>query len=88
MQQQDPAIEERHKKIAVLQREIVMTESDLKKILNEKLVIEGEERRARKEMERLRMDAEEKQKKKHLLDQAASVKAEQIRHLKKQLNSL
>lgn len=79
--------EERHKKRGDLQREMIMLESDLKKTMNEKTVIDAEERKLGKEIDRLRMELQDNQKKKHLLEQDINVRHEQIGRLKKQLNS-
>ena len=78
--------EDRHKKRNDLQREIIMLESDLKKVINEKMTVDNEERKIGKDIDRMRMDLENLQKKAHLLTQDIGVREEQIRHLKKQIN--
>ena len=78
--------EDRHKKRNDLQREIIMLESDLKKVINEKMTVDNEERKIGKDIDRMRMDLENLQKKAHLLTQDIGVREEQIRHLKKKIN--
>lgn len=80
--------QERHKRIADLQREMMMVESDLKKFLNEKVMLEAEERKVKKEIDGLRMQLQERERKVRVADQNINIKRAEIIRLKKLLNVL
>jgi peptidoglycan hydrolase CwlO-like protein len=80
--------QERHKRIADLQRESMMVESDLKKFLNEKTMLEGEVRKLKKEMETVRMNMQERERKMRVSDQNINIKRAEIVRLRKLMNVL
>lgn len=80
--------QDRRRKIADLQREIMMTETDLKKVMNEKVVLESEERKLKKEIDSLRMELQDKERKTRSADQEINTKQAEISRLKKMLNVL
>lgn len=84
--QTDQTEADNHKKRNDIQREMIMLESDLKKIMNQKANINAEKRRLEKDIERLKLEFFDRQNKEHSFDQEISVKQEHIRRLKKQLN--
>ena len=86
--QNDPAEQEKHRKRNDLQREIIMSESDLKRVAAEKVTIEIEERKIKKEIDHLRISMQEKQKRLQVVEQDIMMREAEISHLKKQLNLL
>ena len=80
--------QERHKRIADLQREMMMVESDLKKFINEKVMLEAEERKVKKEIDSLRTQLQERERKVRTADQNIGIKRAEIIRLKKLLNVL
>jgi uncharacterized protein YjcR len=80
--------QDRHKRIADLQRETMMVESDLKKFLNEKTMLEGEVRKLKKEMEAVRMNMQERERKMRVSDQNINIKRAEIIRLRKLMNVL
>lgn len=77
----DPA--DVRKKRAELERQIVMTESDLKKILREKEDFEMEQRKLKKQEERLRVDRDALDKKLKEMEDSQRLLEEEIKSLKK-----
>lgn len=80
--------QERHKRIADLQREIMMVESDLKKFMNEMTMLEMDKRKIKKDIDSLRMDMQEKERAVRVSDQNITIKRAEIIRLKKLLNVL
>ena len=78
--------EDKHKKRTDLQREIIMTEGELRKFSSEKSSIEMEIRKLRKESDQIRIDTQQHQEKLKRIDQDVRVKTDEVSHLKKQLN--
>ncbi len=78
--------QDRHRKINDLQREIIMSEADLKKVESEKIIIKAEERRLKKDIDHLRINMQEEQAKLQAVEQKIIMKQTEINHLKKQLN--
>jgi hypothetical protein len=77
----DPA--DIRKKRAELERQIVMTESDLKKILREKQDLEMGQRKLKKEEERLRVERDALDEKLKKIEEEERVLTEEIKGLKK-----
>jgi len=84
--QNDPAEQEKHRKRNDLQREIIMSESDLKKVVNEKTLIDAEIRRLKNEMDHLKIDMQAKVQRLHTVDQDIIMRQAEISHLRKQIN--
>ncbi|MFA5993739.1 MAG: hypothetical protein WC823_02140 [Parcubacteria group bacterium] len=80
--------QERHKRIADLQREMMMVEADMKKFLNEKAMLEAEERKIKKDIDSLRANMQEKERKIRVSNQNIDIKRAEIMHLRKLLNVL
>jgi predicted nucleic acid-binding Zn-ribbon protein len=80
--------QERHKRIADLQREMMMVEADMKKFLNEKAMLEAEERKIKKDIDSLRTNMQEKERKIRVSNQNIDIKRAEIMHLRKLLNVL
>jgi chromosome segregation ATPase len=78
--------EDKHRKRNDLQREKIMAESDLHHVTNEKILIEAEERKIRKEIDHLKMDLQDKQHRLQAIDQDIIMKQSGISHLKKEIN--
>ncbi len=79
---------ERHKRIADIQREMMMVEADLKKFINEKTMLEAEKRKIKKDIDSLRMNMQEKERNIRVSDQNINIKHAEIMRLKKLLNVL
>ena len=78
--------QDRNRKRNELQRESIMLESDLRRLINQKTLIDAEERKIKKEITRLKMDLQDRQKKIQNIERDIVLKqTEQIR-LKKQMN--
>jgi hypothetical protein len=82
----DPA--DSRKKRANLEREIIMKESDLKKLLREKTDFELEHRKLRKASERLRVEQGELDKKLEILKDDERLLNEELSSLRKKLKVL
>ncbi len=80
--------QDNHRKKNDLQREIIMSEGDLHKISNEKIAIEAEIRRLKKESDQIKINMQQHQERLKKLDQDIMMKESEIAHLKKQLNLL
>jgi SpoVK/Ycf46/Vps4 family AAA+-type ATPase len=82
----DPAVLRR--KRAELERNIVMTEADLKKTLREKQALEVEQRKLKKEDERIRVERDALDKKLKKIEDDERYQTEEIKGLKKKLKLL
>ena len=80
--------QDRRRKINDLQREMVMSESDLKRIANEKILIESEERKIKKEIGQLKIALQEKQRRFRVVEQDIIMRQAGINNLRKKINSL
>jgi peptidoglycan hydrolase CwlO-like protein len=84
--QADETEQDKRKKRNDLQREIIMSETELRKVANEKRVIEAELSRFKRDIDDLRSNMQEKQKRLQKIEQDAMMKQVEINKLKKQLN--
>jgi len=73
------------KKRAELERQIVIADSDLKKLLREKQDLEAEQRRLKKEEERIRVDRDVLDKRLKKMQDDQRLLEEEIHRLKKKL---
>lgn len=80
--------QDNHRKKTDIQREIIMSEGDLRKVANEKIAIEGEMRRLKKESDQIRINMQQHQERLKKVDQDIMMRTADIAHLKKQLNLL
>lgn len=71
-----------------LQREMIMKESDLKKVLAEKTKLEGEIRELKKDESRIRIEMENKQGQIKKIEQEAMMMEAELKNLKKKMNLL
>ncbi|EKE10789.1 MAG: hypothetical protein ACD_15C00202G0011 [uncultured bacterium] len=78
--------QERHRKISDIQREILMIESDLGKLQSQKNVLDAEERKCKKDMDRLRVEMQEKENKIKVVERNIDMAREELMRLKKKLN--
>lgn len=82
----DPA--DLRKKRAELERQIVITESDFKKIIREKQDLEMEKRKLKKEEERLRVERDALDEKLKKVTEEERVLSEEVKVLKKKQKTL
>ncbi len=71
-----------------IQREMIMKDGDYKKILSGKINLEAEIRSLRKEGDRIKMEIQVKEKTIQGIDQKAMMMANEIKTLKKKMNTL
>jgi len=71
-----------------MQREMIMKDGDYKKILSGKINLEAEIRSLRKEGDRIKMEIQVKEKTIQGIDQKAMMMANEIKTLKKKMNTL
>lgn len=79
---------ERRRKMNDLQREMMMLESDLKKTIKEKTLIEAEERKIKKEADYLKITLQKSQGRLQTVERDIVIRQAEISRLKKQINSL
>lgn len=80
--------DEKKKKRSSLQMEIVMLESEIRKLAAEKDVLDADLRKIRMDEERLRITSDEKKKRFDLVTRETSEKEMEIKSMKKKLNLL
>jgi len=80
--------EEKKRQKNSIQMEMVILESDGKKIIGEKSTLEMEIRRLRQDMERLRIDLDQKQERYDKINFEISQNEEGVKRLRKRLNFL
>ena len=71
-----------------LQREMIMKDGDYKKILSGKISLEAEIRSLKKEEDRIKVEIQVKEKSIQGIDQKAMMMANEIKNLKKKMNTL
>jgi len=86
--QNNGSAQDNQRKKTDIQREIIMSEADLRKVANEKIAIEAETRKLKKESDNIRISLQEKQLRLRKVEQDISMQEMEIAHLKKQLNLL
>ncbi|MFA7209363.1 MAG: hypothetical protein WC120_03670 [Parcubacteria group bacterium] len=86
--QKDLDAKEKRRKMNDLQREMMMLESDLKKTLKEKTLIEAEERKIKKEADYLKIMLQKSQGRLQTVERDIVIRQAEISRLKKQINSL
>ena len=80
--------EDKKKKRNSIQMQMVILDSDGRKLINEKNLLDAELRNLRMDQDRLRIAMEEKQKKYNEMDFKISQNEDELRRLKKKLNLL
>lgn len=78
--------EDRRKKRTDLQREIIMLESDNRKILSNKNLLDAEMRKIRKDMDRMQITWDDKKRKFDRFARDLAQNEEDIKKLRRQLN--
>lgn len=84
--QDDQTAEDKRKKGNDIQREIIMSESDLHKVISKKAIIEAELSHLKKNIDHLRSDMQEKQHQFQGVEQEIMMRQTAISQLKKKLN--
>jgi chromosome segregation ATPase len=80
--------EDKKRKRNSIQMEMLIKESDVKKFIGRKNLLDAEIRKLRMDAERLRIDLDGKQKEYKRMEQEIQQNEDELRHLKKQLNLL
>ena len=86
--QNDLEQQEKRRKMTDIQRNIIMVEADLKRVTNEKMLIESEMSRTKREIDQLKMNMQAGDQKMKGVEQNIMMKQAEISKLKKQLNAV
>ena len=78
--------EDRKKQRRNIQMEMIMLESDMKKFVKERDVLDAEIRKLKQDGERIRVNLDEKRKRFDHVSQEVSIKEDEVKKLKKKLN--
>lgn len=88
-QSQDFSEEEEHKKQRrSIQMEMIMLESDMRKLTKEKSLLEAEIRKLKQDGDRIRVILDEKRKRFDYVSQEVAIKEEDLKKERKKLNLL
>ncbi|MDO8240943.1 MAG: hypothetical protein Q7T51_03130 [Candidatus Moranbacteria bacterium] len=80
--------QDKRRKLTDIQRNIIMAEADLKKVTNEKMMIESAMSRTKREIDHLKLGMQAEEQKLKKIEQDMMMKQVEISKLKKQLNSV
>lgn len=85
--QNNLTLQDKNRKRNDLQREMIMAESDLHRVASEKMRVEAEERKIKKDIDHLKIALQNAQHRLQAIEQEISMKQTRIVHLKKEINS-